>query len=128
MVFGWTQIVMDLQPLVVMFTGSGHLHGFTHTYIGAGLIAVFCALTGKYLAEYGLKLLNIVDSPMNMAWRVCFISAFIGSVSHVFLDSMMHLDVEPFYPLSLYNPLLAIISVPALHQVCLYSGLLGAAV
>jgi len=27
MVFGWTQIVMDIQPLIVMITGEGHLHG-----------------------------------------------------------------------------------------------------
>jgi hypothetical protein len=57
MVFGWTQIVMDIQPLVVMLTG--HLHGFTHTYLGATLIAVFSALTGKYLSELGLALLRI---------------------------------------------------------------------
>lgn len=27
MVFGWAQIVMDLQPLFVMITGEGHLTG-----------------------------------------------------------------------------------------------------
>ena len=27
-----------------------------------------------------------------------FISAFIGTFSHVFLDSIMHSDVEPFFP------------------------------
>ncbi|MGL4407610.1 MAG: hypothetical protein ACRCTU_04375, partial [Zoogloea sp.] len=59
MVFGWTQIVMDIQPLIVMLSGQGHLHGFTHTYIGATLIAVFSAISGKYLSELGLKLLNI---------------------------------------------------------------------
>jgi len=49
MVFGWTQIIMDIQPLIVLISGEGHLHGFTHTYIGAILIAIFAALTGKYL-------------------------------------------------------------------------------
>jgi hypothetical protein len=27
MVFGWTQIVMDIQPLIVLISGEGHLHG-----------------------------------------------------------------------------------------------------
>jgi hypothetical protein len=49
MVFGWTQIVMDLQPLVAMLSGRGELHSFTHTWIGAGLLAVVAALSGKYL-------------------------------------------------------------------------------
>jgi hypothetical protein len=44
MVFGWTQIVMDIQPLIVLISGEGHLHGFTHTYVGAILIAIFAAL------------------------------------------------------------------------------------
>ena len=52
MIFGWTQIVMDIQPLIVMITGEGHLHGFTHTYVGAVLIAiiavgVLCATVDK---------------------------------------------------------------------------------
>jgi hypothetical protein len=69
MVFGRTQIVMDIQPLVVMITGEGHLHGFTHTYVGAVLIAIFAALTGKYLSELGLKLIGIPKSenPMSLA-------------------------------------------------------------
>jgi membrane-bound metal-dependent hydrolase YbcI (DUF457 family) len=130
MVFGWTQIVMDIQPLVVMITGEGHLHGFTHTYVGAVLIAIFAALTGKYLSELGLKLIGISKSenPISIAWWVVFLSAFVGSFSHVLLDSIMHSDVEPFFPFLLDNPLLGLISVTMLHKLCLYSGLLGAAV
>ena len=59
MVFGWTQIVMDIQPLIVLISGEGHLHGFTHTYVGAILIALFAALTGKYLSELGLKIIGL---------------------------------------------------------------------
>lgn len=49
MVFGWTQIVMDIQPLIVLISGDGHLHGFSHAYIGARLLAILSAITGKYL-------------------------------------------------------------------------------
>jgi hypothetical protein len=59
MVFSWTQIVMDIQPLIVLLSGEGHLHGFTHTYVGAILIAIFAGLTGKYLSEFGLKIQKI---------------------------------------------------------------------
>ena len=130
MVFGWTQIVMDIQPLIVLISGEGHLHGFTHTYIGAILIAIIAALTGKYLSEFGLKIMRISknDNPISIVWWVVFLSAFIGSFSHVLLDSMMHSDVEPFFPFTLNNKFLDFISVPLLHKVCLYSGLLGAAI
>jgi len=129
MVFGWTQIIMDIQPLVVMITGEGHLHGFTHTYMGAVLIAIFSALTGKYLSELGLKILGIArENPITILWWVAFVSAFIGSFSHVLLDSIMHADAEPFFPISIANSMHGWLSVGALHKYCLYSGLIGTAI
>lgn len=126
MVFGWTQIVMDIQPLIVMITGEGHLHGFSHTYVGASLIALFAGITGKYLSQIGLWILRITPSLKTpIAWWVVFLSAFIGSFSHVLLDSIMHVDVQPFYPFDLSNGMLRVISVDLLHKLCLYSGLVG---
>jgi len=61
-------------------------------------------------------------------WRVAFLSAFIGSFSHVLLDSIMHTDVEPFYPITLFNNFHGFISIETLHKLCLYSGLVGAAI
>ncbi len=124
MVFGWAQIIMDIQPLVVMLTGEGHLHGFTHTYIGATLIGLGSALTGKYAAEFGLHLIGEARH-LPISWPVTFISAFIGSYSHVLLDSVMHADVEPFSPLMLNNPFVGFVSIEMLHDFCLYSGLFG---
>ena len=124
MVFGWTQIIMDIQPLVVILTGQGHLHGFTHTYIGATLIAIASGLTGKYAAECGLRFIGQARF-LPIRWTVVFVSAFIGSFSHVLLDSIMHPDVEPFAPFILTNAMLGFISIEALHTFCLYSVLVG---
>ncbi|MCM0612157.1 hypothetical protein KFJ24_06660 [Marinobacter sediminum] len=129
MVFGWAQIVMDLQPLFVMVTGEGHLHGFSHTYLGAGLLAILSALSGKYLSEIGLYVLGLNrDWSMVIGWRVAFLSAFIGTFSHVLLDSIMHADVEPFFPITTDNAIQGLLSVEALHQLCLYSGVIGGVV
>lgn len=129
MVFGWTQIIMDIQPLVVIITGEGHLHGFSHTYIGAILLALFSAVTGKYLSQFGLWVLRLRPLPsISISWPVVFLSAFIGSFSHVFLDSIMHSDVQPFFPVTLSNSMWHIISVSMLHKLCLYSGLVGSGI
>ena len=126
MVFGWAQIVMDIQPLIVLITGEGHLHGFSHTYVGATLLAIFSALSGKYLSEFGLFVLGLNRQwQVKIAWWVSFLSAFIGTFSHVFLDSIMHSDVQPFFPFTTSNSFLGLISVQALHKVCLYSGFVG---
>jgi len=106
MVFGWSQIVMDIQPFIVLISGEGHLHGFSHTYIGATLLAVFSAFSGKYLSEIGLYILYINNQwQVKISWWVAFLSAFIGTYSHVVLDSIMHSDVEPFYPFNISNHL-----------------------
>ncbi len=128
MVFGWAQIVMDLQPLFVLITGEGQLHGFSHTFIGASLIGVISALTGKYFSEFGLLVLDISkkENPINIVWWVAFASAFIGTFSHVVLDGIMHSDLEPFYPFISDNHFLGLLSVSNLHKLCIYSGLLGA--
>ena len=126
MVFGWAQIVMDIQPLIVLISGEGHLHGFSHTYIGATLLALFSALSGKYLSEIGLFALGLNNQwQVKIKWRVSFLSAFIGTFSHVFLDSIMHADVEPFFPMTTDNLFLGLISVESLHKACLYSALVG---
>ncbi|MBL8459875.1 MAG: metal-dependent hydrolase [Zoogloea sp.] len=125
MVFGWAQIVMDVQPLVVILTGDGHLHGFTHTWIGASLLGIASALSGKYLSEFGLRLMGC-RRLVPILWPVAVLSAFVGTFSHVVLDGIMHADVEPFWPFSRDNALLGLLSVRAMHWLCLGSGLVGA--
>jgi len=130
MIFGWAQIVMDIQPLIVLLTDTGHLHGFSHTYLGATLLAICAAFTGKYLVESGLKVITAYSTinppPVQLTWQIVFISAFIGTYSHVLLDSIMHHDMEPFFPFAIENNLLGIITIDQLHQFCGYSGVAGA--
>ena len=129
-VFGWTQILIDLQPLFVLLRGTGKLHGLSHTYLGAAALALLAALSGKFLAERGLAILaaSVPRAPRvpRISWPVAFASAFIGAVMHIVLDSIMHADMRPWYPLTNANGLLGTLSYAQLHQLCLFSGLLGA--
>ncbi len=126
MVFGWTQIVTDLEPLVAMLRGAGRLHGYSHTYLGALFIALFSAATGKYAVE---KAVRFVDHPLlktvSISWWVAILSGFVGSFSHVALDSIMHADVTPFAPFSTASPLHGLISWRGIHEWCVYTGILG---
>lgn len=128
MVFGWAQIVMNIQPLFVLISGEGHLHGFSHTFVGATLLAVVAALTGKYLSEIGLKVVGLSKqpNPITIKWWIVVVSAFIGTYSHIMLDAVMHIDMQPYFPINVSNPLLGVVSIPTLHKFCLYTGMLGA--
>lgn len=127
MVFGWAQILMDIQPLLAMITGKGELHGFTHTYMGAVLIALLAALTGKHASELGLRLLR-QQHHLPIGWQTAFLSAFIGTFSHVLLDSVMHYDIHPYAPFSEANGLVRIISLETLHGLCLFTAVVGAVI
>jgi hypothetical protein len=40
-----------------LITNEGKLHRFSHTFLGASLIAVISAITGEHISEIGLKIM-----------------------------------------------------------------------
>jgi uncharacterized protein DUF4184 len=136
-IFTWAQLLMDIQPILAILTNKGPLHGFSHTYIGATLIAIFSALTGKWIYQTIMKFIQkdftdyqnlLFDVPQKLTLSVCVVSAFIGTYSHVLLDSIMHADIEPFYPIYLKNDINLIISIESLYKLCVYTGTIGAVI
>lgn len=136
MVFGFSQVAIDIEPLVGIIRGNAAVvHGFTHTYIGATLIAVFSVVVGRPICQFFLNywtpdphslFLSWLRGPKLISWPAAITGAFVGTYSHVFLDSMMHSDMQPLAPMSDANGLLHIISVGGLRLLCLLSGVLGA--
>ena len=130
--FGYSQILMDLEPLFRLLRGDDMIHGHSHTYIGAIIIGAFAIGTGKPLCEYCLAIWNEVfklkflQVPETISWKVAAFSAFLGTISHVFLDSIMHFDMKPWIPYTDTNKLLHVVSVEQLHLWCLAFGGLGA--
>jgi hypothetical protein len=115
--------------------GEAIRHGFTHTYLGATLIAIVAMIIGRPVCQSFLRywkpgpdspLLNWLPAPKHIPWPATITGAFVGTYSHVFLDSIMHADMEPFAPLVNANSLLHVISVDGLHLACALSGILGA--
>jgi hypothetical protein len=134
MVFGFSQVAIDIEPLIVIMRDDDVLHGFTHTYIGATLIALVSVVIGRPICQYLLRfwkpdpksvVLSWWGTPGRISWTAAIVGAFIGAYSHVFLDSIMHYDMHPWAPWSEVNKLLHVISVENLHLLCLLSGVLG---
>ena len=61
----------------------------------------------------------------SLPWLSAATGAYIGTFSHVVLDSLMHADMRPWAPLSDANALLAAISLPLLHLACIAAGIGG---
>jgi hypothetical protein len=133
-VFGFAQVAMDVQPLVHLLLGQGIRHGISHSYAGAALIGAAALLVGKPVCQGIVNLwkpdpadvmMTWLRGPQRISWQAAATGAFLGSFSHVLLDSMVHADVRPWAPFSERNGLLGTIDFGALHLLCIGVGVLG---
>jgi Domain of unknown function (DUF4184) len=133
-VFGFAQVAMDVEPLVRMLRGDAVIHGFSHTYLGATFVAIFSLLVGRPICQLLLNcwrpdgnsgFLNWLRGARVITWPAAITGAFIGTYSHVLLDSLMHSDMQPFSPFEEGNPTQGLVSFVAMHVVCAGAGVLG---
>jgi hypothetical protein len=134
LVFGFSQVLIDLEPAYYMLQGQAFLHRFFHTYVGATVIGVAALVIGKPVCTWALRLWHALagragaaGEPARIALGAAALGAFIGAYSHVLLDSVMHSDIRPLAPFSQANPLFRVISLDALHTLCMVGAILGLA-
>lgn len=135
--FGFSQVAMDVEPLVRILRGDAVPHGPTHTYLGATLIGLVCVVIGRPICEYPLQYWTPDPESGFLTWlwgnadisrSAAFAGAFAGTYSHVFLDGLMHADLRPLAPFSDAQPLFFAVPVDAVHIACVLAGLGGALV
>jgi hypothetical protein len=135
-VFGFAQVAMDLEPLAKMLVGAPDPHGPSHTYAGATAIGLVSLVAGRPACAWLLRLwpptprypvLGWLRGPGGIPWPAAALGAFVGTFSHVLLDSVMHAEMRPLWPARGGNALLGLVSMEALHLVCLAAGVAGAA-
>lgn len=123
MVFGGTQVLMDVEPLIRIIRGDAVLHGPSHTLAGAAVIAVVAGWIGRPISMLALGWLNFRRTPF--PWHASFCGALVGALSHLILDGLMHADMRPFWPVVSANPLLSAVTVDRLHGICLALAAIG---
>lgn len=132
LVFGFAQVLIDLEPLIRMYRGDTVLHGPSHTYFGALLIGTLAMVIGKPLFEWLMRDWNETSKPRpfsswqfpeRLSWSAAASGGFIGTFSHIVLDSVMHADIHPWAPVSDANGLYLLIPLGWFHLFCLAAGL-----
>ena len=112
--FALANIAIDLEPIVYFVLTGDPAHRHLHSLLGAGLLAIGCALAGRRLCEKFLALWNSRLDQVQAIWLavdtkitvpMALISALLGTWTHVLLDSVMHADIQPLWPFSEANPL-----------------------
>ncbi len=136
MTFGIAQVAMDIEPGVRMWAHADVLHGPTHTFLGALIMASVVTLIApgicdRLLAKWSKEVAYFKRPWLAHAEPVSKFAvangAFFGTFSHVVLDSLMHHDIRPLSPFSNENPLLGLFTPDGIYQACTIMGILGIA-
>jgi membrane-bound metal-dependent hydrolase YbcI (DUF457 family) len=99
-------VILDVEPaLVLFFSLDAPLHGFFHSFLGGTVAALLLTAV--------MSPTRVVLSPLLSFFKITQESSFprilLASLSsiylHILLDSVMHRDIQPFYPLDV-NPFL----------------------
>ena len=124
-IFGWAQILVDLQPLVVVLTHEGQIHGVTHTFVGGAVLGAAAAASGKPMAEALLNLFRKKEKPrIRISWKIAWWSGLVGGLSHVLLDGLIYPDMSPFWPF-VQGTRMDIFTSRGMTAFCIFSGLAG---
>ncbi len=138
--FSWTifalaNVMIDLEPVTLFLLIGDPAHPWLHTLPGAIAVAAIAALFGRKPCELSLRWWN---RQMSAGWQVrwlavepeitktaAWVSALIGTLSHLALDSIMHPDVHALWPFINGNPVQGIIALDLLHLLCVSAALLA---
>ncbi len=127
--FCFSQVIIDLEPGYYFLKREYPFHRFAHTLIGAALIAI--AVTLVVLPIYQKLSSGWPGRPKRLTqWlrddlgspKIILISAFLGTMSHVLLDALVHKDVLLFAPFSKIYPLWGYINYSQLKSILLILG------
>ena len=132
--FGFTQILIDLEALYFFAQNDAHMHRYLHTYVGATIVAGISAAIGRPICQWLLKKWNNRLSPKQEKWlfvepaislKSAVLGAALGAYCHILIDSIMHYDIKPFSPFIGKNGLYGILTIDQLDLLCVLSGILG---
>lgn len=97
-VFVLSQVLIDIEPGLGLLLGWEDLHGPTHTWSGAILIALLTYGLWRLWERYAPP--RMLDTPRIGNWIVA-VSAIFGTLSHVWLDSQYHVEMARMTPFRL---------------------------
>jgi len=99
-VFLFANMMPDLEPLAVIISGGGVHHGFWHSFAGATILAIVLSIVAiafkKPIKKFSEKFLI----KQEISWKNVLPAAFLGTFLHVFLDSILYHEMNPFYPIT----------------------------
>lgn len=125
-------VLIDVEVLVYIVRNDPPIHRHLHTYVGGAGIGILAGVlmfaTMKLLRRCRINsdhFASGLTTTKSAMLGQSLIAGLVGGVSHILLDSLMHRDMRPWWPLSDENGLAGMVSVGSLHGGCALAGLFG---
>lgn len=116
--FGFSQVAIDLQQLYKHLTERVAIHGVSHCILGATFIGLACIPFRSSMERLFNKAISFKSSIYGI---------FIGVYSHLILDSIVHPDVSNnlFRPFAINSHLFGLLSKIEMNLLCVLLGIFG---
>jgi len=99
-------VILDIEPVLVLtFDLDYPLHGFFHSLAGGTIVALLLAIVMNKVRGAFSHVLSFLRLEQKTSFKSILFASLLGVYLHILLDSRMHWDIRPFYPLET-NPLL----------------------
>lgn len=99
-------VIIDVEPVLVLTFGLDYrVHGFFHSFLGSTIIALLITILMKKIRKPILPILSFFKIETRTSFLRRLVASLSGVYIHILLDSRMHYDIQPFYPLT-FNPFL----------------------
>lgn len=115
-------VIVDVEPIMVLIFDLDYpLHGFFHSFLGGTIAAFLLAAVMSKVRKSLSPLLSYFRLEQKSTFKNILLASLSGINIHILLDSRMHIDIRPFYPLDL-NPFLSGSTIPGLwmHILCVW--------
>jgi len=118
-------VILDLEPLAVIFLDLPMpLHSFFHTYLGATIVAIILTIGIYPFRKYLNEIVSFFGLKQESSFQRIILASFIGTYSHVLLDSFLYTEMNPFFPL-IGNPFWGLLTSGLVYTLCLVLGFIG---
>ncbi len=126
-------VLIDLEVLYYLSRNEPPFHRYLHTYLGGIAMGVVAGLLMFVVVQMVRRVLpadsrwgeRLAQTPGRLLLWQSLLVGLIGGVSHILLDSLMHEEMNPFWPLAEGNALAGTVSVLALHIALAVIGFFG---
>lgn len=122
-------VIVDVEPILVLTLGLDYpLHGFFHSFLGGTFVAFLLTVVMSRVRESLSPLLSFFKLEQRSTFKTILLASLSGTYLHILLDSRVHTDIRPFYPLE-SNPFLSRGALTGLqvHLLCFWC-IIGAAI